>query len=185
VGAPPAPVEGEDIGESAGAVTHETTVPPPESPQLRARVTTRLTYFGSFNFSRGSVPWGQGAELAGAYRLHVGRHVRFEVGLEGGFQRTGIATHWTLGLWLGIHGHVGSVFELGLTVVPQHTWIVFDSPFYAGTNAFGARMQFDMQFAVGSHVLLGLSPLGIGFMNSESIGTVFAYQPRLWGGVVF
>jgi prolipoprotein diacylglyceryltransferase len=176
--------DGVDATGATPGVT-ETTTPPPESPQRTARVTTRATFFGSFNFSRGSVPWGTGAEIAGAYRLRFARHARFEAGLEGGFQRTGIATHWMLGVWLGLIGEVGSVFEMGAVVVPQVTWIVFDSPFYAGTNAFGARAEFVMQFALGSHVFLGFSPLAGSFMNSESIGTVFAYQPRLWLGAVF
>ena len=61
-------------------------------------------------------------------------------------------------------------------------WLGDTANYFPSTNAYGARIGGGLQLAVGSHMLLGLSPLILNTISSETVRVITAWEPRLWLG---
>jgi phosphatidylglycerol:prolipoprotein diacylglycerol transferase len=163
--------------------------PPPARPakppdgQIRGnerRVGLRAALSPTFPIGDVRVPGGVAVELVGVYRIPISQRSRFEIGLEARANRNDEAWHYTVGVPVGFVLGVASHFEITLAFVPGHTWLVFDSPFYRGTNAWGSRVEIGFQFPIGDRLALGLSPLATNIIASQVIGVITTYEPRLW-----
>jgi hypothetical protein len=119
------------------------------------------------------------------YRIRVSTNLRFELGLEGRTYSNAVARHHSVGI-IG-EGVLEATrrLELTLTLVPHHTWFVFDSPFFTDTNAYGVRVAGGVQLLAGDRVTLGLTPLAFTSTSSESIGVIGQWEPRAWLALSF
>jgi len=172
---PPAP--------SASAVASAApAVPPPPEP-ARRYVSLRLAVAPALVFGNPDVPSGGVIELGASYRVPISRAVRFEVGLEPRLFRNIEASHLSLGVPLEMVFGVSRRVELTTELTLHHTWILFDSPFFPPTNAWGARFAFGMQFPLRNRGFLGFTPLAGNVLSAQSIGVVTTWEPRFWGGV--
>jgi prolipoprotein diacylglyceryltransferase len=170
---PPAPTA------SAGAAP----AAPPEPPPERRYVSLRLAVGPAVVLGNPNVPSGGIFELAATYRVPISRSVRFEVGLEPRLFRNVEASHIALGVPLELVFGVSRRLEITTELAIHHTWILFDSPFFPPTNAWGTRFGLGLQFPLGSRGLLGFTPLAGNVLSAQSIGVVTTWEPRLWGGV--
>ncbi|MEO7327001.1 MAG: prolipoprotein diacylglyceryl transferase family protein [Minicystis sp.] len=164
----------------AATVTPE--APPP--PEVIRHVTLRMAVAPALVFGNPNVPTGGVIEIAGTYRVPISRAARFEVGLEPRLFRNVEASHVSLGVPLMLVFGASKRVEIDAALVINHTWILFDSPFFATTNAWGTRFELGLQFPLGSRGLLGVTPLAGNVMSSQTIGVVTTWEPRFWGGVV-
>ncbi len=172
---PPAPV----VAPSASATPD--ALPPAVVP--RRYVTLRLAAAPAIVFGNPNVPTGGVLELGGTYRVPVSKSVRFEIGLEGRFFRNIEASHFGLGLPLEFVFGASKYLEITTELTIGHSWLFFDSPFFAATNAWGTRFELGMQFPIGSRALLGLTPFAANVLSSQTIGVLTTWEPRFWGGV--
>jgi prolipoprotein diacylglyceryltransferase len=159
--------------------------PAPEKPKEvwpRRYVTLRASFGGALVLGNPSIPSGGVVELAGLYRIPFEPH-RFEIGLETRLFRNSLATHYALGVPIQLVFGVARHFEISTLLAADYTWIVFDSPFFRGTNAWSARAELGFQFPINSRVSLGLSPLAFGVLTSRPIGIMTTYEPRAWLGL--
>ena len=160
--------------------------PPPEKPKEppppRRYVTLRAALGGALVLGNPNVPSGGVLELAGLYRVPLDRN-RFEIGLETRGFRNSVATHYALGVPIQLVFGVARHFEIATLLAADYTWIVFDSPYFRGTNAWSARVEIGFQFPIDSRVSLGLSPLSFGVLTSRPVGIMTTYEPRLWLGL--
>lgn len=129
-----------------------------------------------------SIPSGGVAELAGLFRVPLDSN-RFEIGLETRLFRNAVATHYALGLPLQLVFGVARHFEISTLLAADYNWIVFDSPYFRGTNAWSARAELGFQFPINSRASLGLSPLCFDVLTSRPIGIMTTYEPRAWFGL--
>ncbi|MEP7120240.1 MAG: prolipoprotein diacylglyceryl transferase family protein [Byssovorax sp.] len=169
------------------APTPPAPAPPaaPEKPKEvwpRRYVTLRASFGGALVLGNPSIPSGGVAELAGLFRVPLDGN-RFEIGLETRLFRNAVATHYALGLPLQLVFGVARHFEISTLLAADYTWIVFDSPYFRGTNAWSARAELGFQFPINSRASLGLSPLCFEVLTSRPIGIMTTYEPRAWFGL--
>jgi hypothetical protein len=95
------------------------------------------------------------------------------------------ATEWALGIPLELVFEIGRRVEINFDFVLSNTWFVWlgdAANYYPTTNAYGLRLGGGIQLALGSHMLLGVSPFGFTTVSSETVGVITAWEPRLWLG---
>ena len=51
--------------------------------------------------------------------------------------------------------------------------------------AFGLRLSMGMQFPIGTHFVMGFSPVSFMLLAAPDVDTVFAYDPSFWVGAAF
>lgn len=160
--------------------------PPPAKPKKddqidgNARVVgLRAAIGAAFTLGNARVPTGGIGEISGVYRFAFSRRSRFQLGLELRGLRNSEASHLTLGVPLELVLGVASHLEFNVAIVPGHTWIFFDSPFFSATNAWGSRFEFGLQFPIGSRVALGVAPVSFNLLSSQPVGVITTYEPKL------
>ena len=187
--------------EVAGVqMTYETPAPPtvatptpplaPAAPALSLQhdrlLAFRLTLVSSVVLARPDVPSGFATEVAALYRLRIDDHRRLDLGLEGRELQNVEATEWSLGVVADLVFEVGRRFELLLEGAIFNTWFNWagsSSSYFENTNAYGMRLAVGAQLALGSHVLLGVSPLAFSTLSSQTVGVITGWEPRVWLGL--
>ena len=157
-------------------------------PQHDRRLTFRAALVSSITLARPDVPSGWATEIDALYRFRLGERSRLEVGLEGRVLENVQATEWSLGIPLELVLELGKRAEIDLDFVLLNTWFVWApdaSLYFPTTNAYGIRVAAGAQVALGSHMLLGVSPLAFTTVSSETVGVITAFEPRVWVGVDF
>jgi prolipoprotein diacylglyceryltransferase len=155
---------------------------PPSPPRPRRYVTLRASAAPAFTLGNPNVPSGFSTELAGLYRAPFDVN-RFEIGISTRAYHNAAATHFALGLPLGLTFGVSKYVELETLLTLEHNWIFFDSPYFSATNAWGARFEMGLLFPIGSHFLLGAAPLAFSVLSGQTTGVVTTYEPRLIVGL--
>jgi hypothetical protein len=162
------------------------TPPDSSSPPQHDRILTfRAALVSSITLARPEVPSGFATEIDALYRFRISDTSRLEVGLEGRWLSNVQATEWALGIPLELVFEVGRHVELNFDLVLSNTWFVWlgdTASYFPSTNAYGLRLGGGMQLALGSHMLLGGSPLAFTTVSSETVGVITAWEPRLWLG---
>lgn len=133
----------------------------------------------AFTLGNARVPSGAMVEMDAVYRFPFSRRHRFQLGLELRGYRNADAAHFSLGVPLEIVLGVASHLEFNLGIELGHTWIFFDSPFFAPTNAWGTGFTFGLQFPIGDRVAIGVSPLVFNVLSSQIVGMIATYEPKL------
>jgi phosphatidylglycerol:prolipoprotein diacylglycerol transferase len=165
-----------------------TPTPPPDTsapPQHDRILTFRAALVSSITLARPEVPSGFATELDALYRFRLGDRSRLEIGLEGRWLSNVQATEWALGIPLELVFEIGRRVEFNFDFVLSNTWFVWlgdAANYYPTTNAYGLRLGGGIQLALGSHMLLGVSPFGFTTVSSETVGVITAWEPRLWLG---
>jgi prolipoprotein diacylglyceryltransferase len=180
-------------GSPPPAATTTTTAPPappppdakPEDERPNRIVTARIALAASVTVARPDVPSGVAGELDVMYRLRLQSRSRLDIGLEGREYSNAEARHHSLGVIGEFVYEASRHFELTFTLVPHHTWFVFDSPYFTSTNAYGLRYALGFQFTSSDRVAFGLTPLALTTTSSETVGVITQWEPRLWLSVLF
>jgi len=160
-------------------------MPAPRAPRVEHTVMTRAVLAGSFPIGRNDVPSGGALEVQGLYILRTAANTHIGLGVEYRYQGNVNALSHAVGVPVKFALEIGRVFEMNLSVAFLHTWINFRSPFFEGTNAWATRWEMGMQFLLGKHAILGLTPLSFHILSAESIGVINSYEPRMWFGMGF
>lgn len=162
-------------------------IAPSPSPAVAARQRLRFNTRFALAYSSGStqIPDGVGFELSGAYLVRAGTVGRLEVGLELRAVRNNTATHLGAGPTVGFTFETQSSVEFNLRVTPMMQLLLFDTPYFPSTNAWGLRAEAGMQGLLGSRVWLGGTPLAFAVTDGATVGTHVSWEPRLWVAVGF
>ena len=161
------------------------TLPPPRPPRPDYVIDTRIVASTAITIARSDVPSGGALEVQGLYRFQTGANAHIGLGLEYRYYGNVVASHHGVGVPVQFALELGRVFEMNFTFALLHTWINFRSPFFAGTNAWASRLEYGLQFRLGNHAFLGLSPLSFHVVSAESIGVINSWEPRMWFGMSF
>ncbi len=153
------------------------------TPQRRFGV--RSTVVSSHEISRKEVPGGTAVELDLLVRLRTSQRTRIDLGLEGRTYTNIDARHHSLGPIVEGVIEASRYFELTFTLAPHHTWIDFKSPFWEDTRAFGARTAMNGQLILVDRVVVIFSPLAANLTRSDSVRTLFQWEPRIGAGLLF
>jgi hypothetical protein len=129
---------------------------------------------------RFTVTSGNTFDLEVVARFPLGKKERLELGLEPRFVRTADATQWAIGVPLRFVAGMGPHLEADVGIVPGYYRIVFDSKYFTPVNAFGTRLQFGLGFPIGTHVVIGLTPVDFTLMGSADVKLLVAWEPRVW-----
>ncbi|MEZ4309856.1 MAG: hypothetical protein R3F14_17600 [Polyangiaceae bacterium] len=117
--------------------------------------------------------------LDAAFRVPSSGRVRFQVGAGFRGASTYDATHLGLRVPLGIGIGVGRFAEIYIGATAGYTRILFDSPYFAGVNAFAGSLEAGLRFTVSSRVAIGIHPFVFGLYASPDIDTLPTYEPKL------
>lgn len=157
-------------------------------PQRARVLTVRIALAPSIVMARPDVPSGVATELDALYRFHLGDSTRLDLGLEGRELQNVAATEWSLGVPADFVLEVGRRLELIGEIEIHNTWFLWAGSagsYFTNTNAYGARLAGGLQLALGSHVLLGASPIAFSGVSSETVGVITSFEPRVWFGFDF
>lgn len=136
--------------------------------------------FGLYLVPRFGVSNGGTIDFEAAWRIPTSDRARFELGLGGTFVVASDATLGGVAVPLRFVAGISRRMEMEIGVSPFYSRISFDSKFFEPVNVFGARLQAGMGWPLGTHFLLGISPIVIGVMGSADVKTLFTYEPKFW-----
>jgi hypothetical protein len=162
--------------------------PPRTNDQVEANarhIAVSVGLSGFFVPTRFTVTDGGSLDLDIVARIRISPKNRFEVGAELRGILTSDTKHYVAGVPLRFMSGLGRNFEMGVGATLSYHRLVFDSPYFESTSAFGARFAWDMQFPIGSYFAMGLSPATFLILGSNNVRMTFAYEPRFWITVAF
>ncbi|WP_437929551.1 prolipoprotein diacylglyceryl transferase family protein [Sorangium sp. So ce291] len=146
------------------------------------RMALSVGLSGYFVPARFAVEDGVSLDLGAVARLRVSDTNRFEMGVELRGLFAPDADQFAIGVPLRFVMAVGSHVEMSVGITPGYHRLFFESPYFEGVGAFGARFAWGIQFPVGSHMFVGFSPASFLVLGSNDVDTLVAYEPGLWVG---
>lgn len=149
------------------------------------RLAFTLGLSGYFVPARFTVENGGGLDLDIVTRVPTAEKSRLEVGLALRGIMTPDTMLYSVGVPLRTQFGVGRNVEMSVGVVPGFYLLTFDSRYFANVAAFGLRLGWGIQFPIGSHFVLGFSPVSFMMLAAPDIDTTFAYDPGMWVGAGF
>ena len=182
---PPYPPQGAWWPQAPKPVPEE---PPVQNAQHAKRFSVRVTGGAAFFMTAFPSLFDTGGftEVDALYRLRLKPKVRLDLGLEGRYYGNVDASHWKVGFPFEFVFEFGRYIEMPVAVVPGATFIVFDSPHFAGSSAFDIRIQTGLQFILNPTFTLGFSPISFDIvMPTELNNNMITYEPRAWVGAAF
>ncbi|KYF76705.1 hypothetical protein BE17_44205 [Sorangium cellulosum] len=146
------------------------------------RMALSVGLSGYFVPARFAVEDGVSLDLGAVARLRVSDTNRFEMGVELRGLFAPDADQFAIGVPLRLVMAVGSHVEMSVGITPGYHRIFFESPYFEGVGALGARFAWGIQFPIGSHLFVGFSPASFLVLGSNDVDTLVAYEPGLWVG---
>jgi prolipoprotein diacylglyceryltransferase len=116
------------------------------------------------------------------FRIPVSARHRFEIGASVGGAFGDVATHVDVGLPLSFVMGVAEHLELGFTLRPRYLRVLFASPHFEGTNAFGGSVEMSLQFPITTFFDMGFTPANVTVVGSGTVSSLVMWEPRFWFG---
>ncbi|AUX40649.1 uncharacterized protein SOCE26_020500 [Sorangium cellulosum] len=188
-GAPPAPAAAaQPPDHTPDAPPEAAAAKPGPNHQVEAnarKLAISLGISGYFVPARFAVKDGMSVDLDAVARLRVSDTRRFEIGVELRSLSTPDVHQIAAGVPLRLMMPVGPHVEMSVGITPGYYRISFDSPYFESVGAFGIRFAWGIQFPIGSHLFVGLSPASFLALGSNDVHALLAYEPGLWIGSGF
>ncbi|WP_438027894.1 prolipoprotein diacylglyceryl transferase [Sorangium sp. So ce233] len=181
---PPAAAE-PPSGRTPDAPPEPAAAKPGTNPQAEAnarRMALSVGFSGYFVPARFAVEDGVSLDLGAVARIPVSDTRRFEIGVELRGLFAPDADQFAIGVPLRFMMGVGPHLEMSVGITPGYHRIFFESPYFESVGAFGARLAWGIQFPIGSHLFVGLSPANFLVLGSGDVDALLAYEPGLWVG---